>query len=154
MSETCLPCPPTKLDNNEPYVFSFYEDIVQVSSIVSSLNHFFRVLLAESPRLNYRRTSLLSTSNLTKYLSSFSSCISRCFVPKSRFLLPSLLFSIHRQYRFCFVPKDYPRLLEKKLNEIKTLLRTLGKKSRNGCRRGRHKSLCERNKKPELMQKE
>jgi hypothetical protein len=31
MSETCLPCPPTKLDNNEPYVFSFYEDIVQVN---------------------------------------------------------------------------------------------------------------------------
>lgn len=31
MSETCLPCPPTKLDNNEPYVFSFYEDVVQVN---------------------------------------------------------------------------------------------------------------------------
>jgi hypothetical protein len=33
MSETCLPCPPTKLDNNEPYVFSFYEDIVQVNRL-------------------------------------------------------------------------------------------------------------------------
>lgn len=32
MSETCLPCPPTHLDNNESYVFSFYEDIVQVNN--------------------------------------------------------------------------------------------------------------------------
>lgn len=32
MSETCLPCPPSHLDNNESYVFSFYEDIVQVNN--------------------------------------------------------------------------------------------------------------------------
>lgn len=37
MSETCLPCPPTKFpDNNEPYIFSFYEDIVQVNRHSSS----------------------------------------------------------------------------------------------------------------------
>jgi hypothetical protein len=42
MSETCLPCPPTKLDNNDPYVFSFYEDIVQVN------RHFFRPPLRSS----------------------------------------------------------------------------------------------------------
>ncbi|KAL7022048.1 hypothetical protein ACKWTF_012111 [Chironomus riparius] len=33
MSETCLPCPPTRLDNNEVYVFSFYEDIVQIPKV-------------------------------------------------------------------------------------------------------------------------
>jgi hypothetical protein len=37
MSETCLPCPPTKLDNNETYAFSFYEDIVQVSISSASI---------------------------------------------------------------------------------------------------------------------
>lgn len=37
MSETCLPCPPTKLDNNELYVFSFYEDIVQVNIFLFGL---------------------------------------------------------------------------------------------------------------------
>lgn len=41
MSETCLPCPPTHLDNNESYVFSFYEDIVQVNN-----RHFVSVAAA------------------------------------------------------------------------------------------------------------
>lgn len=33
MTETCLPCPPAKDEKNELYMFTFYEDVVQVFMI-------------------------------------------------------------------------------------------------------------------------
>lgn len=112
MSETCLPCPPTKLDNNEPpYVFSFYEDIVQVNRLFSRYVHHFMCTLVVSLEGKYRKIFFSISYDLIfnleeKCLSFFNSCILTlyslfvCFRPGTG----------HKQeYRFCFVPRDYPR---------------------------------------------
>lgn len=70
MSETCLPCPPTKLDNNEPYVFSFYEDIVQVNRLAlpfRSLSVYYPVYaLVVFLNEKYRKISFTLISSIWK----------------------------------------------------------------------------------------
>lgn len=136
MSETCLPCPPTKFpDNNEPYIFSFYEDIVQVNRHFSS--YFFlpsvvygaALVVSPSEHKNIGKSfSCLNLQSREKCLSFFNSCINFLVSPptpsphlaSSSLLTPLGAGTGHKQaYRFCFVPRDYPRFFGKKLNEIK-----------------------------------
>ncbi|CRL07346.1 CLUMA_CG020322, isoform A [Clunio marinus] len=56
MSETAKSCPPTKLDNNETYVFSFYEDIVQIPKVCELV-------------MNLQQTIQNSISDVQSYLS-------------------------------------------------------------------------------------
>ncbi|XP_053327864.1 dynein axonemal heavy chain 10 [Spea bombifrons] len=56
MHGTCLPCPPQKVDDDEPFIYNFYSDVYQIPQIVEQA----RIINQSMHRL---------LSSLTKYLS-------------------------------------------------------------------------------------
>lgn len=121
MSETCQPCPPTKLlDNNEAYVFSFYEDVVQVNTFIlpSVFSVCFACLCLVILGMKYRNIYFVLISNLEKifiivsFMHNFHAPLSLLAQDINK---TTIDFALFRE-----ITLVHPRN-EKKLNKIKIL---------------------------------